>query len=192
MGTLYKILAPHTINRDETYQPIIELKKELNALQLKHFFEHDIYTLNWWVNLSFTIIPLLIWLKFVDRKRLLEITVYGLLILALATFLDVAGASLMIWEYPDKLLPFLPVWPIDFVVVPVTLMFVYQHCHTWKSFTIAVLFVSLLFSFVAEPLLVKYGFYTLVSWNYLYSFPIYLFMALLMRLLVRWLLAHQT
>jgi hypothetical protein len=95
------------------------------------------------------------------------------------------------WDYPYKLLPFLPVWPIDFVVVPVTFMFVYQLCGSWRSFTIAIILVSLFYCFITEPLLVKYGFYALINWNYLYSFPIYIMVALSMRWLVRLILARQ-
>ena len=44
---------------------------------------------------------------------------------------------------------------------------------------------GILFSFIAEPLLVQLGFYKLIKWNYAYSFPIYIFLGLSARWIVK-------
>lgn len=174
-------------NRD-----VYEAKDKLMEAMLRHWYFDDLRKWTWWLSLVLTIIPLIIWWKIVDRKRLLEITVYGLLANITATFLDVIGSELVLWSYPDRLLPNLPrLLPIDYVVVPVAYMLIYQYFPKWKDFVIAMTVLSLIFSFVAEPLLVLLNMYELHYWQYWYSLPIYFAIGVVLRIFLEALLRQQ-
>jgi hypothetical protein len=60
-------------------------------------------------------------------------------------------------------------------------MLLYQYIKSWKWFVAAHIFVAGLFAFGAEPALVHLGYYQLLKWKYIYSFPIYFSIAMLLR-----------
>lgn len=175
------------MNKFPPYEQILNIAKEHWQLQYQHWLYDDFRKWTWWLQLVVGIIPLLIWWKIVDRKRLLEIIVYGLLVNVTSIILDTLGYATVIWDYPDRFLPALPsIIPIDVVVVPVTFMIVYQYCNTWKSFVTVITGIALLYAFVAEPLMVALNLYTLIHWKYIYSFPIYIVMAVVLRMLTKY------
>ncbi|HBP63436.1 MAG TPA: hypothetical protein DD730_04010, partial [Desulfosporosinus sp.] len=116
--------------------------------------------------------------KFVDKRRLLEIVAFGFLINILATFLDVVGSELLLWNYTLRILPQIPLlFPVDFVIVPIFYMLVYQRYTNWKHYLLASTILAIVLSFVAEPIAVYIGQYQLISWKFIYSFPIYIVLA---------------
>lgn len=174
------------------YKELLNLAKEHWRLQYQDWVNDDIHKWTWWLQLAVAIIPLFFWWKIVDKKRLLEIIVFGLLINVFTIILDTIGYAMVLWDYPDRFLPALPnIAPIDVVVVPVTYMIIYQYFHTWKSFIIAMVVMAAIYSFVAEPLMVALNLYTLVRWEYVYSFPIYLAMGIAIRALTRYFISKN-
>ncbi|OEH87040.1 hypothetical protein BHU72_00835 [Desulfuribacillus stibiiarsenatis] len=164
------------------YELVKEMKWQLWVVSLNHWYFDDIRKWTWWLSLAFTVVPLYIWWKVVDKKRLLEIVIIGLLANITSSFLDIVGSEAVLWGYPDRLFPNLPrVLPVDFTVIPVTYMLIYQYFPTWKHYIIAIVSMSLLFSFVAEPILVAIGLYEIYYWEYIYSFPIYIAMGIVIR-----------
>lgn len=153
---------------------IIKLKIQLRDLALQHYKQYELFDWHWWLNLALVIIPMIIWWIALDKKRLLEICVFGLLVNLVATFLDVAGTHYVFWEYPYYTFPHLPLFiPVDYVIVPVVGMTIYQRFSKWKSFIIVSLVLSAFMSFVCEPLAVYINLYKLITWRYIYSLPIY-------------------
>jgi len=66
------------------------------------------------------ILPWFILWKLVDRRRLLEILVYGLLISTIVTVLDEVGCQLNLWEYRIDLEPLFPrLIAMNFTMLPV-------------------------------------------------------------------------
>ena len=150
---------------------INEEKSRLNHISIEHWLEHDLFSLNWWILFSATIIPYFVWWILVDKYRLFEIFSYGLLCACTSMLLDVIGTEMLLWAYPDKLLPWIPpLIPADFVIIPITSMLVYQYCRSWKSFMLANLGWATLFSYIIEPLFVMRGmFYLGHHWRHTYS-----------------------
>jgi hypothetical protein len=137
--------------------------------------ERELFSWVWWLLIALIIVPLAVWWKLVDKKRLIEICMFGLLINIAATFLDVLGSELLLWEYPVHVLPRVPLLiPVDYVVLPVIQMYIYQRFPKWKKYIIVSVIAAALQSFVAEPLAIWIGQYKLVLWQLIYSFPIYL------------------
>jgi len=173
-------------------QLIIQSRMQIKQLSIEHWVKYEVFTLQWWIGISCVILPLWILWKFVDRRRLLKITAFGLLVCILATFLDIVGSELLLWNYTVRILPQIPLlFPVDFVIVPILYMLVYQRYEAWKPFLLASTITSLALAFIAEPLAVYIKQYQLIHWKYVYSFPIYIVLASLGKLFADKLLALQ-
>lgn len=175
-----------------SFEEILELQNKVVEMQIQNWLHHDLFTLQWWLLLIILVVPWLIWWKFVDRKRLIEILLFGLLMATVVTILDEIGAQLNLWEYPFDIEPLFPrLIPINLAALPVIFMFVYQYFPEWKSFLIANLVVAAVLSFIAENILEWLGMYELFQWENYYSFPIYIIMAVSLKWLMKIILAKQ-
>lgn len=166
-----------TLYLDERYLQIVELKRALLDLQIQYWLHHTFHLWTWWFLLFWTIVPFFIWWKFIDKKRFLEISFFGLLLGLSAGVLDSIGVTTVAWEYPDKLIPFLPnLFPVDYVVIPVLFMLIYQKYSGWKAFLLASGIIIIVLSLVIDPFLGRINVYKLLSWSNYYSIPVFLFM----------------
>jgi len=153
---------------------MIQVKEMYKQLSIEHWVKYEVFTWQWWIGLACVVIPLLLWWKQVERRRILEITAFGFMVNILATFLDVIGSELLLWNYTIRILPQIPLlFPVDFILVPIIYMVIYQRYLAWKQFLFASTIVALALAFVVEPLAVYIKQYQLISWHYSYSFPIY-------------------
>lgn len=144
---------------------------ELNNMMMDYWIHNFVLSLKWWLLLVLTIVPWFFWWKVVDKSRILEILLYGILISSISTLLDVMGWNFSMWIYPNTLLPLCtPLVPIDYMLLPILYMLVYQYCSSWKSFSIVLLMMSSIFAFVLEPLAEMLNLYKPLKWNHVYSF----------------------
>lgn len=175
-----------------SHDTIFELETQLTQIRIETWLHHDLFSYQWWLLVAVLFIPWLLWWKWVDKKRLTEITLFGAVIWIIASFLDATMSEIGLWEYNFYVIPY---WPrlitADFTIIPVTYMFIYQYFKKWKSFLWAMLVVSLFFAFVGEPLLVWLDIYTLHTWKHFYSLPIFFTMAVSIKCLTHWILAHN-
>ncbi len=170
------------MNEQALQDLILQLKMQLRDAAFEHFARYELFSAVWWMLLGLAVVPLIIWWKLVDKKRLFEISMFGLLLGLTATFLDVIGTDYGLWVYRVHMLPETAVLvPVDFVVLPVIQMYVYQRCPKWGKYLLFSLLSAAVQSFAAEPLAVLIGQYKLVRWNILYSFPIYLAMDVIIK-----------
>jgi hypothetical protein len=162
-------------NQDAILDEIIVLKGELHELYLKHYAEKELFSVTWWINIALLLIPLIIWWKMVDKKRLPEIMIFGFACNVFAAFLDVFLTDYLLWEYPVRVVPQISLFvPVDYVIVPVVGMYLYQKFPKWGPFLLASTLASAFMSFICEPLAVAINMYKLLTWRYVYSFPIYI------------------
>lgn len=158
----------------------------------QHYAESEVFSWVWWASVATIFVSFIVWWIIVDKKRLMEICIVGLFVNLWATFLDLVGTSYVLWEYPVHVLPQIPIMvPIDYVIVPIIQMIVYQKFPNWKPYLIAAAIAAAFQSFVAEPLAVWVGQYQLIHWHYIYSFPIYIFISVTTKLFVEHLMACQ-
>ncbi|MGE5415556.1 MAG: CBO0543 family protein [Acidobacteriota bacterium] len=177
---------------NEYLNKLIDLKIDVRSLTIEHWLHHELFSLIWWVWLASSIAALVVLWIYVDRKRILEICVFGLIINVFSNFLDIGGSEYALWAYPIQLLPNTTVmYPVDYFLLPALKMLIYQRYNTWKSFLVASAVASAILSFVMEPLVVWAGGYVLVKWEYAYSFPIYIAVAVLAKALTHLILARQ-
>lgn len=107
---------------------------------------------------------------------------YGLLIGFSAGILDTVGFSLGLWGYPTKLIPVNPpLFPVDFVYLPVINMLIFQFFRKWKSFIIANIVAAFLYAWIGEPIYRWLDIYIIYSWKMSYSIPIYIAMSIFFR-----------
>lgn len=165
---------------------------QLTQARISDWVNREVFSFQWWLLLAVLIIPWFIWWKYVDKKRLLEISLFGAIISIFAFCLDSTLTELVLWGYQYKIFP---VWPIlmsvDFSIIPVSFMFVYQYFRETKKFIIAMAVVAAAFAFIAEPLLTWIGIYKIYQWKYIYSFPIYIAMGIFVRWLMQRLIFAQ-
>jgi hypothetical protein len=123
-----------------------------------------------------------IWWKYVDKRRLTQILLFGSFIAVFRVIMDDAGASSGLWVYSVKPLPLgHSLFLNDLTIVPLGFMLVYQYCHSWKKFLFWTVIAEMGYSFVFLPLLAKLEILRLYNWQFYYTFFIMLVAATIMR-----------
>ncbi|WP_235998326.1 hypothetical protein [Heyndrickxia sporothermodurans] len=62
--------------------------------------KNEFLTWEWWILVVFLVVPWVIWAKLVKRYIILEILLFGTIIIITTTLLDVVGAQYSFWDYP--------------------------------------------------------------------------------------------
>jgi len=162
---------------------------ELEKMENQYWQNHDLFSFQWWLLLLVLIVPWKLWVKFVDRKRIKEILLFGALLIIFIGLLDDIGVNLSLWSYPYKLTYLVTrLSAVDYGMIVVMHMFIYQKFKEWKTFLIANILLAAIFTFIFEPISVRLGIYKLDNWKYIYSFPIYILKASLVKTIIdKWL-----
>lgn len=76
-----------------------------------------------------------VWIKLLDKKRLLEILLFGSFVSVMVVFINIAGTTRALWQLNIRLFPILPApFPFDFSIVPILLMLAYQYSDSWAKY----------------------------------------------------------
>ncbi|KPU43525.1 hypothetical protein OXPF_29660 [Oxobacter pfennigii] len=170
---------------EKAQEMILKMQVQLRDASMEYWLNHVFNTWQWWLNIATLILPLILWWILADKKRLLEIIVFGFLASSFAVFFDTLGETSVLWEYPYLIIPMDYILiDTDYSVLPVAYMLAYQRFPKWKGFIIINIVISALFSFVAEPILLWMGFYETHGWKFIYSFPIYVLIAIISKGLI--------
>lgn len=153
---------------------------------LKEFwYAHSFLSYQWWIMILLTIIPWFIWWKISDKKRLMEILVFGLLIMFTTVLLAPLAHNLNMWHFiqlPHWSLS-TPLYPYEITILPVNYMFIYQFSKNWTSFVIGTLLFSCFFIFIIIPIFIKLDFILFISYR---SHFIALTLLIIIALFARW------
>lgn len=151
-------------------------------LRKLYFFEHVIFSFQWWLLICIIIVLWVTWIFLVDKNRLPIILLVGFTTSFFAIIMDDIGLALSLWAYPYQIIYFLnPLNSIDMAIIPVCYMLLYQYFRTWKHFMMVLVLLSLFAVFIAEPLFVKLDMYVLLKWQYWYSGPIYILIGIFVK-----------
>jgi len=173
------------MNEFPSFDQVLDAQNISIQLQVQHWLKYELYTPQACLLLAMLILPWFVWWKLVDKKRFLEIIIFGLLICTTATFLDEIGCQLNWWEYRYDIEPFFPrLIPMNFTMLPIGYMLIYQYFTKWKSFITANIISSALLAFIGESAAVSTGIYVLLKWKHLYSFPIYLLIGIVFKVVL--------
>ncbi|MGQ7885418.1 CBO0543 family protein [Paenibacillus sp. WC2504] len=117
-----------------------------------------------------------------DKKRLIDIVLFGDIMSFLIFLLDHIGCELNLWVYPHKLFPVIPESSaFDLGILPALHMLLFQFFTKWRSYLIANILMATVFAFLCEPISVWIGLYKTLHWRYIYSFPLYILKALIIK-----------
>jgi hypothetical protein len=168
-----------------TYDEIRNVHQQLFDMKLEYWISHNLFTFQWWLLLIAFLMPWIIWWRFVNKNKINEILLFGTLLIILVVMIDDFGVEIHLWSYPYQLLNIIPrLIAIDQGILVVAHMFLYQYFPKWKTFIIANTVMAIIFTFVFEPLTVWLGIYKLENWHYIYSLPVYILKAALIKWLV--------
>ncbi|SDQ08332.1 hypothetical protein SAMN05216232_0457 [Virgibacillus subterraneus] len=155
---------------------LIEAHREFSDTFKAYWHQNVFLTPRWWFLIMLSILPAIIWWILVNKKRIIEITAFGLFYGVAAIILDSIGSNALAWTYPYILSPYLrpQLYPYDVGVVIISFMFCYQlWSNSFKKFFLFSGLLAAFLAFVAEPIMVWLGFYKAIYWKHIYSFPIY-------------------
>ncbi|WP_430787607.1 CBO0543 family protein [Virgibacillus flavescens] len=165
-----------------TFKDIIKAREAHAQLKKDYFFEFVLFSYQWWFLLVLTIGLWIGWLVILDKKRLTPILYVGLISSLIATISDDIGVTSGLWTYPYKLTYFSnQLYPVDFAIIPVGYMLLYQFFHIWKHYLIALLVLSVFATFVVESVFVRMDIYLLLKWKHWYSSPFYFLIGALVK-----------
>lgn len=165
-----------------SYNDVIEAEKNSFNTLKSYWHQENFLAPKWWLLFLLSIVPPIIWWKLLDKKRVTEITAFGLFYGVAATILDTIGSNAMVWTYPIRLSPYLypQLYPYDVGCVIIPFMLVYQR---WskdiKKYILSTGVLSLLLAYVAEPIMEWLGIYKALTWKHLYSLAIYWLLGLI-------------
>ena len=146
----------------------------------------DWSTWEFWVNLGFLVVPLILLYILIDKKKALLLGFFGYNVHVWFTYIDAFGGSKALWFYPYKVLPILPVnFALDVSLIPVVYMLVYQWTlNHGKNYYLYITGLCLILSFIFKPLMTTFGFFKLNEGaNYFHLFLGYLLIAIISKLI---------
>ena len=165
---------------------ISKLQDELSSEWTDYWFNYSAYdTWQFWVNIAFIIIPLIVLYIFMDREKAFHIGFYGFAVHVLMAFIDGFGTNQSLWEYPFKTNPVLPInIALDTAFVPVLFMLLYQWTlNQKKNYYVWFLGICLFMAFIFKPIAAGHHLFRLQSGTkYYHVFIAFVAVALLSKL----------
>lgn len=125
--------------------------------------------------------------KFIDKKRLKDLLLFGSLIAVAGALVDIIGITMGLWEYTIHFIPISPsVFPFDFTIIPVLYVFVLQYSTSWKSYIIYSLLAAGFNCFIINPIYIYLGILKYHRFNVFYMFLSIFIITTLLKLIYDW------
>ncbi|WDL96806.1 CBO0543 family protein [Alicyclobacillus sp. ALC3] len=160
-------------------------QKRSTSLRIQHWLHIELFSWQWWLMVIVWFGSVLLWWRLADKKRIKELLLYGFMSACVITLLDDIGSELGAWGYGYNVIPvFNRLMPVDFGVLSVAYMLTYQVFKPWKLFIAGHILLAFVLAFVAEPFAKHSGVYIQHGWSNVYSFPIYIAMPIVLRLIM--------
>ena len=157
---------------------IEQLQTTLQDISIQHWLNYELFTWQWWFKLILVTIALIMLFKLIDKKNLFKILTFGFIIGLIAITLDNIGINFVLWDYPIRFLPIEFFIFHDTILVPVTFMLIFQYFPKWDKFIIVQVLLSVFGAFIVEPFYVLIGIYKQITWQHIYSFIMYILIAI--------------
>jgi hypothetical protein len=173
-----RYMAP---NRLDQFDKIVKMNKEHKAL-FDYWADYALYTsFEYWLMVSFLIVPLIYLFFKIDKSKIFFMGFYGYSIHIFFSYIDLFGKNLGLWNYPFPVIPIIPGISIDSSLIPVTFMLVYQWTLNYKkNYYVYTIITAAILSFIFKPLLVALGLFKMYgNINYFHLFVCYLIVIIL-------------
>ncbi|WP_307437260.1 CBO0543 family protein [Bacillus sp. V2I10] len=157
----------------------------LHQLEMDYWINHDLFSFQWWAILIMNAIFLILFILLIDRQRILLITLAFMISYVINNIFDDIGEYFQLWSHPHQLVQFLsPVATVEFIIVPSIMALMYQMFSRWKFFLIVDFIVSLIISFIVQPIFVYLNIYKLHNWTYFYSLLVLFVIGVVVKIIV--------
>ncbi|KKK36714.1 hypothetical protein WQ57_17795 [Mesobacillus campisalis] len=171
---------------------LIEQIRKAEIVQNERWVEYwshysHYFTWQFWVVLSLFVIPLILVVLFIDRRKIFLLGFYGYSVHVFFGYTDIFGVNNGYWTYPYKLIPILPASiTLDASLVPVIYMLFYQYLlNHGKNYYLWMLGLCLTLAYVMKPLMVGLGlFHFGGKENFFVLFLGYAFTALIAKIIM--------
>ncbi|MFD2046408.1 CBO0543 family protein [Ornithinibacillus salinisoli] len=140
------------MSREQLLKEIETLDAKLMVLVLEHWNRFgDFSSWQFWFTVAFFILPLIVTIICIDKKKIFQIAFYGYSFHIMFVYLDVFFARNNFWAHPYHMIPFVPVSiPIDGAFIPVAFMLAYQYAiNRNKNFYLVSLITAIAISIIA-------------------------------------------
>ncbi|MEC2078388.1 CBO0543 family protein [Metabacillus fastidiosus] len=132
-----------------------ETQEQLSNEWTDYWFDYSAFdTWQFWLNVAFVIIPLILIYFFIDRKKIFLLGFFGFNIHVWSAYLDATVTRANYIEYPYNAVPFTPIqFGMDTSLIPVLFMLLYQwSLNKGKNFYLYALLLIAGISFIVKPL----------------------------------------
>lgn len=164
-------------NQIQEFDKIVKMIKEAQHALNDYWLELALYTsLEYWLMVSFLILPLVYLFFKIDKSNIFFIGFYGYSVHVVFGYIDLFSKHSGFLNYPFPVIPMLPGLSLDSSFVPVLFMLVYQ----WtlkhkKNYYVYMVITSGFLSFIFKPIMAGIGLIRLYgNTNYLHLFIGYL------------------
>jgi hypothetical protein len=92
----------------QNYPPaeqLAEMVRLLTQARIENWLGEGLGSWRWWTLTVLLLCPWFIWAKVVDKRKLLELALFGMFIMVISITLDELGFDLSLWHYPVDVLP---------------------------------------------------------------------------------------
>lgn len=171
--------------QQEYLEQIRNFSKKTTDLSTQYWKEFsDFDSIQFWFILSVLIIPLIVLIWKIDRKKMFLLGFFGLNYHIWFAYANAGGIRLGKWEYPYEIIPMMPSFSLDASLIPICYMFVYQWIlNHQKNFYFYAICLSAAFAFIMKPILVHFHFFHMFdSINYFILFLFYIGIAIMSKL----------
>ena len=162
-------------------------QSRLVTYQLKYFFWQEYFlTDKWWFIAIVIAISYAIWWKFTDKRRIIELLLFGSFIAVSRVIFDDWGITSGRWTYIVDLVPLgISLFLNDLTIVPLSYMLAYQYSPTWSRYLVTIGILQSAISFGFLILLSRIGILVLHNWHLAYTFIFMIIVAIAMRAIVQ-------
>jgi hypothetical protein len=165
-----------------------EISRLLAYQSYQDWISTELFSLGWFITIGLLTTIYAIWLKLVDKSRLRDIVLLGLLSVMgfVITELVLIG-YLGVAEYKIRLFPFEPnLFIVSVTKAPILYMLILQYTASWRKYLLWAGIGTAVISFGLFPLYSLLGIYQLHKWNYVYQFLLMLTDGVIARALLLW------
>ena len=167
-----------TLGEPEQAFSIYQTHMVFTQQRIEYWLQNNLFTWQWWLLIALLILPVFLWWKVVDKKRLLSIVTMGLMVTVTSNWMDQVGSELGWWYYPYHVVPFSSQFiPVNYSLMPIGYMLLYQNYPRWPAFIAISAITAAVLTWLFEPLFSWFGMYHLVFWKFSFSFPFYVLIA---------------
>lgn len=169
-----------------------ETSRKLAEQSYQHWVTYELFSLDWFVIVIVLAVFYIVWLILLDKSRTSHLLLIGSLsavgFLISAIVLNYFGVI----EYKVAITPFEPpIFIASVTLAPVLIMLTQQYTSSWKGYLMINCLGMGFLAFVISPIYSLIGIYQFHRWNYIYTFLLLYFGALVSRLVYLWIIGVE-